>query len=78
MKLGYPMQTAIQMTVDKYKSTIPQVSALEKAASTKSSLTNAKTQAEIDKLKSEAAENLANIDKMKADTARAGAAANAA
>ena len=71
MKNGYPMQTAIQMTVDKFKQTIPEVQRLLAANKAKATLTNAKTQAEIDKLKSEATENLASVDKMKADTARA-------
>lgn len=71
MKYGYPMVTAIQMSVNKYKSTIPDVAKLEAAALNKTKLVNAKTQAEIDKLNSEATENLASVAKMKADTARA-------
>lgn len=74
MKYGYPMVTAIQMSVNKYKSTIPDVAKLEAAALNKTKLVNAKTQAEIDKLNSEATENLASVAKMKADAARAASA----
>lgn len=78
MKLGYPMNTAIQMTVDKYKNQIPEAKAAIESAHKKATLTNTKTQAQIDKLNSEAKENLASIDKMKADTARAAASARSA
>ena len=71
MRNGYPMQTAIQMTVDKYKNLIPAAKSALEATKTKATLENTKTQAEIDKLKSEATENLASVAKMKADTARA-------
>lgn len=77
MRNGYPMQTAIQMTVDKYKNAIPAAVSAMEAAANKAKLTNTKTQAEIDKLNSEAKENLANVDKMKADTAKSIASANA-
>lgn len=77
MKYGYPMATAIQMSVNKYQSSIPDVAKIEAANKAKATLTNAKTQAEIDKLNSEAKENLASIDKMKADSARAWAAGKA-
>lgn len=71
MAAGYPMGTAIQMTVDRYKNTIPEVKAAIEAKDKKTNLGNTKTQAEIDKLKSEATENLASVAKMKADSARA-------
>lgn len=77
MKNGYPMATAIQMTVDRFKQQIPEVQRLEAANKAKVALTNAKTQAEIDKLNSESKENLANVDKIKADTAKSIASANA-
>lgn len=79
MKNGYPMATAIQMTVDKFKQQIPEVQRLEAANKAKATLTNAKTQAEIDKLNSEAKQNLSEIDiaKAKLSLAKSSAASSA-
>ena len=76
MKLGYPLTTAIQMTVDKYKDQIPEVKASLAASTAKTTLANAKTQAEIDKLNSEAKQNLSEIDIAKAKLSLARSAAS--
>lgn len=74
MAAGYPMGTAIQMTVDRYKNTIPEVKAAIEAKDKKTNLGNAKTQAEIDKLNSEAKQNLSEIEIAKAKLSMAKAA----
>lgn len=75
---GYPLATATRIVIDKYKNIIPDYTQAKAAGEMKAKLTAAKTQAEIDKLTSEAKQNYSEIDIAKAKLAIARSSAASA